>query len=146
MDSKSRAQLSRLDQVVRATKGKARQAASDDGNEYGLPGVLPPLNWFDPAGFTTDIDKDRLLFLREAEIKHGRICMSSTLGFLVAEKFHPLYGGDIDVPSVFAGKDARLLPFWAALFILAGGVESQSFERADWWKKPQSLADGVVPG
>merc|ERR1712056_132132 len=124
MDSKSRAQLSRLDEVVRATKGKARQAASEDGNEYGLPGVLPPLNWFDPAGFSTDIDKNKLLFYREAEIKHGRICMSASLGFLVAEKFHPLYGGDIDVPSVAAGKDARLSTFWAALFVAAAGVET----------------------
>merc|ERR1712157_539325 len=44
MDSKSRAQLSRLDMMVQATKAKARKAASEDGNEYGLPGVLPPLN------------------------------------------------------------------------------------------------------
>merc|ERR1711972_1081462 len=76
MDSKSRAQLSRLDAVVQATRAKTvakttkGKAASEDGNEYGLPGVLPPLNWFDPAGFTTDIDKNKLLFYREAEIKH----------------------------------------------------------------------------
>merc|ERR1712050_214831 len=56
MDSKSRAQLSRLDAVVQATRRKTAKAASADGNEYGLPGVLPPLNWFDPAGFSTDID------------------------------------------------------------------------------------------
>merc|ERR1712084_147885 len=112
MDSKSRAQLSRLDMMVQATKKKA---VSADGNEYGLPGVLPPLNWFDPAGFSTDIDKQKLLFYREAEIKHGRICMPASLGFLVAERWHPIYGGAIDVPSVAAGKDARLLPFWAAV-------------------------------
>merc|ERR1711862_899812 len=135
-------QLSQLDvmvqakarQMVQATsrRGKSKKAASDDGNEYGLPGVLPPLNWFDPAGFTTDIDKEKLLFYREAEIKHGRICMSASLGFLVAERFHPLYGGDIDVPSVAAGKDPRLLPFWAAIFLISGGVESQSFDRASY--------------
>merc|ERR1712187_691887 len=155
MDSRSRAQLSRLDlmvqakarQIVQATtrKGKSKKAASDDGNEYGLPGVLPPLNWFDPAGFTTDIDKEKLLFYREAEIKHGRICMSASLGFLVAERFHPVFGGAIDVPSVAAGKDARLLPFWAAIFLLAGGVESQSFERASFGTDGE-LADGEEPG
>jgi len=142
MDSKSRAQLSQLDvmvqakarQMVQATtrRGKSKKAASDDGNEYGLPGVLPPLNWFDPAGFTTDIDKGKLLFYREAEIKHGRICMSASLGFLVAEKFHPLYGGDIDVPSAFAGKDARLSTFWAALFVAAAGVEASGLSRGSW--------------
>jgi len=163
MDGKSKAQLKQLDVLVQATgrrmtvakrgamKGamvsrKTKSAvASVDENEYGLPGVLPPLNWFDPAGFSTDIGKERLLFYREAEIKHGRICMSATLGFLVAEKFHPLYGGDIDVPSVFAGKDARLLPFWAALFVLAGGVESQSFERASYGTSGE-LEEGEEPG
>merc|ERR1711972_794840 len=55
MDSKSRAQLSRLDVMVQATKRKtvAKKAVSEDGNEYGLPGVLPPLGYFDPAGFAT---------------------------------------------------------------------------------------------
>merc|ERR1712048_441259 len=151
MDSKSRAQLSRLDAVVQATARrtvaksvKGKKAASDDGNEYGLPGVLPPLNWFDPAGFTTDIDKEKLLFYREAEIKHGRICMSASLGFLVAEKYHPLYGGDLDVPSVFAGKDARLQSFWAALFLAAGIVESFSTGKADW--QSGTLEEGVEPG
>merc|ERR1711972_847141 len=142
MDSKSRAQLSRLDAMVQATKKKV---ASADGNEYGLPGVLPPLNWFDPAGFSTDIDKQKLLFYREAEIKHGRICMSASLGFLVAEHWHPIYGGAIDVPSVAAGKDARLLPFWAAVFVLAGGVESQSFNRASFGGDG-ALEEGEEPG
>merc|ERR1712050_17401 len=158
MDSKSRAQLSRLDAVVQATRAKTvaktraktkakttKGAASEDGNEYGLPGVLPPLNWFDPAGFTTDIDKNKLLFYREAEIKHGRICMSASLGFLVAERFHPVFGGAIDVPSVAAGKDARLLPFWAAIFLISGGVESQSFDRASYGTDGE-LADGVEAG
>merc|ERR1711972_898715 len=150
MDSKSRAQLSRLDAVVQATRAKTvakttKKAASEDGNEYGLPGVLPPLNWFDPAGFTTDIDKNKLLFYREAEIKHGRICMSASLGFLVAERFHPIFGGAIDVPSVAAGKDPRLLPFWAAIFLISGGVESQSFDRASYGTDGE-LADGVEAG
>merc|ERR1711937_1117947 len=107
-------------QIVQATtrktvarKSTSKKTASDDGNEYGLPGVLPPLNWFDPAGFTTDIDKGKLLFYREAEIKHGRICMSGSLGFLVAEKFHPLFGGDLDVPSVYAPLETNLRTFWA---------------------------------
>merc|ERR1712232_1014295 len=152
MDSKSRAQLSRLDAVVQATvrrtvakSTKGKKAASGEKNEYGLPGVLPPLNWFDPAGFSTDIDKEKLLFYREAEIKRGRICMSASLGFLVAERYHPLYGGDLDVPSVAAGKDVRLLPFWAALFVLAGGVESQSFDRASFGAEG-ALEDGEEPG
>merc|ERR1712216_494996 len=140
MDSKSRAQLSRLNGLVQAAKKKAV------GSDFsGLPGVLPPLGYFDPAGFATDIDKNKLLFYREAEIKHGRICMSASLGFLVAERFHPVFGGAIDVPSVAAGKDPRLLPFWAAIFLISGGVESQSFDRASYGTDGE-LADGVEAG
>ena len=62
------AQLSRLEAVVQATRAKTvakskaetKKAASEYGYDYGLPGVLPPLNWFDPAGFTTEIDKNKL--------------------------------------------------------------------------------------
>jgi len=139
MDGKSKAQLEKLDAFVQATARKTvarktvrKGSGSDDGNEYGLPGVLPPLNWFDPAGFTTDIDKGKLLFYREAEIKHGRICMSASLGFLVAEKFHPLYGGAIDVPSVYAGKDPRLSAFWAAIFVASAGLEASTLQRGSW--------------
>merc|ERR1712176_683499 len=158
MDSKSRAQLSQLDvmvqakarQIVQATtrRGKSKKASSDDGNEYGLPGVLPPLNWFDPAGFTTDIDKGKLLYYREAEIKHGRICMSGSLGFLVAERYHPLFGGDLDVPSVFAGRDVRLNTFWVALFLLALGVEAQGLKRgANWgWPRDREFFEDAEPG
>jgi len=145
MDDKSKAQLKQLNLMVQA---KSRASADDDGNEYGLPGVLPPLNWFDPAGFTTDIDKGKLLYYREAEIKHGRICMSGSLGFLVAERYHPLFGGDLDVPSVFAGRDVRLNTFWVALFLLALGVEAQGLKRgANWgWPRDREFFEDAEPG
>merc|ERR1712176_111475 len=44
MDSKSRAQLSQLDVMVQAKArqiAQAKRKSSGDGNEYGLPGVLP---------------------------------------------------------------------------------------------------------
>merc|ERR1711871_1545963 len=37
---------------------------------------------------------------REAEVTHGRVAMTAVLGFLVAESFHPLFGGDIDGPAI----------------------------------------------
>jgi len=140
MDPKSKAQWEQLNLLVQAKKKKVAKKSDQTGNEYGLPGVLPPLNYFDPAGFATDVDKAKLLYFREAEIKHGRICMSASLGFLVAERFHPLYGGNIDVPSVFAPTDSRLETFWVALVLLSGGVEYASSERL------QALGDGGEPG
>jgi len=38
---------------------------------------------FDPLGFSNYFD---LKWLREAELKHGRICMLGCLGFLTQEK------------------------------------------------------------
>jgi hypothetical protein len=40
---------------------------------------------FDPLGITYFID---LKWLREAELKHGRICMLATAGILVQEVVH----------------------------------------------------------
>merc|ERR1712151_132669 len=53
-----------------------------------MPGILPPTGFFDPLGFSANVDQGKLLFFREVELKHGRICMLGSLGILVAEKFH----------------------------------------------------------
>merc|ERR1711972_761435 len=134
MDSKSKAQLFRRSEVVHATAKKrtvaAKKSTATDGNEYGLPGVLPPLNWFDPLSLSADIDKGKLLYYREAEIKHGRVCMSSSLGFLVGERYHPLFGGQVDEPSLFAVSNAKLYDFWPAVLIAVGCVEAYT---AGWF-------------
>jgi hypothetical protein len=80
-----------------------------------LPGVTGPLDFFDPLGFCTDCSEGRLCFYREVELKHGRVAMLASLGFLVGENFHPLFGGDIDVPSYLAFQQTPLQTFWPAV-------------------------------
>merc|ERR1719396_189975 len=80
-----------------------------------MPGVSGPLGFFDPAGFSADIPEGKLLFYREVELKHGRLCMLASLGILVAEKFHPLFGGNIDSPAVFAFQETPLEQLWYAV-------------------------------
>merc|ERR1712061_356075 len=151
MDSKIKAELSRLSAYVHATAKRtvaAKKAPASDGNEYGLPGVVPPLNWFDPLSLSTDIDKGKLLYYREAEIKHGRVCMSSSLGFLVAERYHPLFGGEVDAPSLFAVQDSSLLAFWPAILIIVGFTEALS---SGWFTSRRNaggdtLLEGLEPG
>jgi len=75
-------------------------------------GVTEPLGFFDPVGFSNDISEGRLRFYREVELKHGRLGMLAALGFLVGEQFHPLFGGDIDVPSYLAFQQTPLEKFW----------------------------------
>merc|ERR1712151_952554 len=55
-------------------------------------GQIEPLGFFDPLGLSTDASPGRLLFFREAELKHGRVCMFASVGYLYGELFHPFYG------------------------------------------------------
>jgi len=83
-----------------------------------MPGVSAPFGFFDPLGFTTEASESKVLFYREVEIKHGRVAMLASLGFLVGEQFHPLFGGQIDVPSYIAFQETPLQTFWPAVMLL----------------------------
>merc|ERR1712087_619653 len=80
-----------------------------------LPGISDPLGYFDPLGFSADATEGKIRFYREVELKHGRVAMLAALGFLVGENFHPLFGGDIDVPAYLAFQQTPLETFWPAV-------------------------------
>merc|ERR1719213_1266176 len=85
-----------------------------------LAGITAPLGFFDPLGFCDDASEGKIRFYREVEVKHGRVAMLAALGFLVAEQFHPLFGGDIDVPSYIAFQQTPLQTFWGSvLFVIS---------------------------
>merc|ERR1711881_700080 len=94
-------------------------APSFNGVEFAksLPGVTGPLGFFDPLGFCSadDVTEGKIKFYREVELKHGRVGMLAALGFVVGENFHPLFGGDIDVPSYLAFQETPLQTFWPAV-------------------------------
>jgi hypothetical protein len=77
-----------------------------------MAGVSGPLGFFDPIGFCSDCSEGKLCFYREVEVKHGRVGMLASVGFLVAEQFHPLFGGNVDVPSYIAFQQTPLQTFW----------------------------------
>ena len=62
-----------------------------------MPGA-GPFGFFDPFGFMAaeDVTEGRARYYREVEVKHGRVAMLAAVGFLVAEKFHPLYASHSD--------------------------------------------------
>jgi len=80
-----------------------------------LAGVSAPMNYFDPLMLSTTVDGAKLLFYREVELKHGRVAMLAALGIIVGENFHPLFGGDIDVPAYLAFQQTPLQKFWPAV-------------------------------
>merc|ERR1712115_321105 len=65
----------------------------------GLPGAIAPLGEFDPLGFSKGLPVQEIKRFREAEVTHGRVAMLATVGYLVAENFHPLFNGMIDGPA-----------------------------------------------
>lgn len=55
-----------------------------------MSGVTGPFGFFDPLGLTPE-SKEELMLYREAELAHSRVAMVGALGFLVQEKFHPIF-------------------------------------------------------
>merc|ERR1719440_1881073 len=90
-----------------------------------LPGITEPLDFFDPAGFCSQegVTEGKIRFYREVEVKHCRVAMLAALGFPVAEQFHPLFGGNIDVPSYIAFQETPLQTFWPAVVFLISIAE-----------------------
>merc|ERR550514_1371465 len=80
-----------------------------------LAGITAPMNYFDPLGFSTTVDAGKLLFYREVELKHGRVAMLAALGILVGEQFHPLFGGNINLPAYITFQFTPLQTFWPAV-------------------------------
>merc|ERR1712014_260521 len=67
-------------------------------------GVQAPLGFWDPAGFTADGDVYSFKRRRSVEIKHGRICMLATMGYITPE-ITGKFGGYIDPVSKIAFQD-----------------------------------------
>ena len=90
--------------------------------------------------------------LREAELKHGRVCMLASVGTLVAERWHPFFGGRITGPAIYHVQEAdNLFPaFWVLILFGIGLVEGQTILTG--WSDQRdangiaSLRDDYIPG
>jgi len=128
----------------------APKAAPVNQFAYGLPGGSNVLGEFDPAGFLQGKDKLEVFRLREAELAHGRVSMLASLGFVVQEKFHPLFSGD-GGPAI---DQIPQLPIWLWGFMLAGIGGAEQFRIAKGWAKidpvtntaASALREGYAPG
>jgi len=94
-----------------------------------MAGVSPPLGFWDPFGFTTRIEGTTLLYLKEAEIKHGRVCMLAFIGIFAGEKYHPFIGGNVELPAAKVKEmflNTGFAEFWLAGLVGIGLLEAQS--------------------
>merc|ERR1712124_37572 len=110
-----------------------------------LPGITEPLGFFDPLGFCSGLTEKpategKVRFYREVELKHCRVAMLAALGYPVAEQFHPLFGGDIDVPSFTAFQATPLETWWGiAVFAVAIPEIFSVFTFNDFSEEPWSI-------
>ena len=86
----------RPQRMAAPTAQAAPRAAAFDVKD--MAGVSFPLGFWDPLGFTSGASKGKVKFYREAEIKHWRVAMLASVGFLLGETFHPMWGGT-DCPA-----------------------------------------------
>merc|ERR1719451_14910 len=105
-------------------KKKAASAAF----AYGLPGNLniiggEQVNW-DPANFLEGKSDLEVFRYRECELTHGRVGMLASLGFIVQEKFHPLFSGD-GGPAI---DQIPQLPVWLWA-VMAAGITAAEAKR-----------------
>lgn len=113
------------------------------------PGISAPLGFFDPLKLSSKVSEPRFKFYQEAELKHGRVAMLASVGFPLAEQYHPLWGGKIDVPSYIAFQATPLQTFWfdVVLFIAIFEVFSVfTFNNPFEGKEPWSMKESREPG
>ena len=65
-----------------------------------MSGVTGPLGFWDPIGYSSSASEGRLRFLREAELKNGRVAMLASLGFIVAEQYPIFFHGAYSGPAI----------------------------------------------
>jgi len=93
-------------------------------------GVQAPVGFWDPVGYTRDGSVDSFKRRRETEIKHGRVAMYATIGYIVPEYFKwpgflsPSLGLKFtDVPNGLAAISKVPGAGWAQIVAFAGYYE-----------------------
>eukprot|EP00930_Biecheleria_cincta_P019044 TRINITY_DN14652_c0_g1_i1.p1 TRINITY_DN14652_c0_g1~~TRINITY_DN14652_c0_g1_i1.p1 ORF type:complete len:325 (+),score=97.70 TRINITY_DN14652_c0_g1_i1:54-977(+) len=104
-------------------------------------GAMPPLGYFDPAGFCKKGDLAGFRNLRAAEIKHGRVAMMAALGAVV-QHYVKLPGFETVPAGLGAVAASPGTLGFAALFAVAGFLELVAWTE-DPSKEPGNFGDPV---
>ncbi|CAE8670343.1 unnamed protein product [Polarella glacialis] len=99
----------------------------------GFQGVLgdqEPLGLWDPLGFTKDGNVEKFKKRREVEIKHGRVAMFASIGYIVPEyfKFPGFLAPSLDLKFADVPNGLKALPIvpaagWAQIVVFCGFLE-----------------------
>eukprot|EP00930_Biecheleria_cincta_P094409 TRINITY_DN854_c0_g1_i4.p1 TRINITY_DN854_c0_g1~~TRINITY_DN854_c0_g1_i4.p1 ORF type:complete len:424 (+),score=95.80 TRINITY_DN854_c0_g1_i4:87-1274(+) len=96
----------------------------------GLVGDQPPLGFWDPAGYAKDGNVENFKRRREVELKHGRVAMFATIGYIVPEYFkfdgYCAPSQDLkfaDIPNGLKALSVVPAAGWAQILAFAGFIE-----------------------
>eukprot|EP00526_Cylindrotheca_closterium_P019799 CAMPEP_0113650006 /NCGR_PEP_ID=MMETSP0017_2-20120614/26596_1 /TAXON_ID=2856 /ORGANISM="Cylindrotheca closterium" /LENGTH=232 /DNA_ID=CAMNT_0000562465 /DNA_START=37 /DNA_END=735 /DNA_ORIENTATION=+ /assembly_acc=CAM_ASM_000147 len=116
-----------------------------------LDGTLAGDVGFDPFGFA-GADKESLIYMREAEVKHSRLAMLAVVGWPIAELFDKPIADAAGLPSLLTktgespsllngGLDKVDVAYWIAVASLAGIVELESAKMQEEKGKDYLIGD-----
>jgi len=130
-DSPLRARSLRTARQFFGGGGGSTYVAFDPANEAG---VQDPVGFWDPLGFSDDKDEATFKRRRAVEIKHGRVCMYATIGYMVPEYYKfPGYLSPSqelkfeDVPNGLGALSKVPLAGWLQILFFAGIIETSGF-------------------
>merc|ERR1711988_623592 len=94
-------------------------------------GVQPPVGYWDPLGLSRDGDVSNYFRRRTVELKHSRVCMLASLGYMLPEyyKWPGICAPSSklafqDVPNGLAALKSIPPSGWTQIFLFIGFVES----------------------
>merc|ERR1719433_2382390 len=102
-------------------------------------GAMPPLGYFDPAGFCKKGDENGFRTFRAAEIKHGRVAMMAAVGAVV-QHYVKLPGFEAVPSGMSAVTTAPGSYGMIALFLVSGALELALWTE-DSSKEPGNFGD-----
>jgi light-harvesting complex I chlorophyll a/b binding protein 1 len=117
----------------------ADASALEQGKPFGDDTI------FDPLGLAEKATPLELKKYQEAELKHGRVAMLATVGYLLQESFHPLFNLGTDIgPALrhFQLIEAQVPWFWEATVFIIGLFEANNIARG--WQKQDVYTQGIA--
>lgn len=110
---------------------------------FRYAGATSPLGYFDPLKISYNKNEKQLQYLREAELQHARVAMSSLLTFPLIEYF---YKDDLAVNFLAHQTLTTQLPYWFSIMLFEVG------RMRTYWKDPFktdkffNIKDNAQPG
>ena len=115
--------------------------------KFNFQGDTAPFGYFDPLKITSGMDEDKLKYIREAELQHSRIAMTSAVVLPIIDLFNK--DNDIDKLSIYelssSPQIVQIIFFMLATFVEYSRIKS-NYQDPFNGEKTFQLKEDVEPG